>query len=511
MAIIPLQLPPGMYKNGTPYAKKGRIEDGNLVRYHDGSWRPIGGWSRRRQALGGPEVPALIADPTIEAVRDIIAWRGVSGQEQNSVFFSNLAAYHLSAAGTVTDITPGAYSPINSSKDAASTRGYGLGLYGIGPYGVAVSLTGEDVVPPDRWYSDVFGEVLLFGSINNGSIYELDLGTLTTSVVANAPTNNADMCVTEERQVFVVAADGEPRRVRASEVENRTVWAPATNNQAIDRVLPGNGRLLRCIPVLNEILILGEQDANVARYIRPPFVYSIEEVGVNCGPIAAQAVAKTASFAAWWGTRSFWVYDGSVKELPCEVIDFLYDDINPGQVSKISATSNVEFSELWWFYQSATSTTGEVDSYVAWNYVTQTWTTGRLNRTAGIDKGVLTSMVMVDADGQIFNHELDRVFPLNEGDVFLESGPIDLMDGEQNVAVRYLYPDQETLGSVNYTFFGRQFPTAIEHQYGPYTAANPTPTRAIGRSLRLRADMTDVMAEVGILRMDVAPTGTGRR
>lgn len=510
MPIVPINIPPGFYRNGTPYTKRNRVEGGSLVRFHDGSYRPIGGWVRRQATGTNEDIDALISDSTVEAIRDIFAWKD-NNQALNAAFFSNKAVYHLSATGTVTDITPGAFSPTNSSKDPDTDRGYGGGPYGIGAYGVSTSLTGEEVVPPDRWYFDNFGELMLYGAIDNGKVYEVDPSTLSVSEVTNAPEQNADLCVTEERQVFIVGAGGSPRRIQVSEVEDRTTWTAATDNQVIDRVIPGNGALLRAIPVLNSVLILGEQDANVARYIGPPYVYAIEELATNCGPLAPQAVAKASDFAVWWGKRNFWVYTGSVEPINCDVIDYLYDDLDPNMVSKICAFTITDFSEVWWLYQSVNSTTTELDSYVTWDYRRNVWTTGRLSRTAGIDSGVFTTPVMTNPDGEIYNHEIAGTFPLNEGDVYFETGPLDFQNGERNAALRYIYPDQETLASVEYTIYGRQFPTANEYSYGPYTANNPTPTRAIGRSLRLRADFLTADGEVGITRFDVQLQGTGKR
>ena len=47
MAFLPLQIPMGFKKNGTDYECAGRWLDGNLVRFHEGSLRPIGGWQIR--------------------------------------------------------------------------------------------------------------------------------------------------------------------------------------------------------------------------------------------------------------------------------------------------------------------------------------------------------------------------------------------------------------------------------------------------------------------------------
>jgi hypothetical protein len=261
--------------------------------------------------------------------------------------------------------------------------------------------------------------------------------------------------------------------------------------------------------VLKQTLIISETDAHVARYIGPPYVFGFDLVGRSCGAVAPEAVVGVDRFAVWWGDRQFWLFDGSLRQLPCEVIEFLYDDIDPTQIGKIAGFTNTEHSEVWWLYQSLSTTTTEVDSYVVWNYRDNTWLTGKLDRTAGLDKGTILVPIMVASNGAVFNHELPSVGV--SGTAFVESGEIDVANGERNVAVRALYPDTEAFGDVAVTISGKQFPTGVEYDYGPYPYNNPTDTRAMGRSVRFRFDFLVPGAELGVFRADIAPMNTGKR
>lgn len=507
MPLVPINIPPGFYRNGTPYSQSMRWVDGNLVRHHNGAIRPIGGWVRRTSA--SVAIPSLVADATLEAVRDIFSWRS-NTQDSHSVYGSNLNVFHVTSGGVVTTITPAAYTPNNATKDAIALEGYGSDAYGFGPYGAAYGAEGTEPIPPDRWFFTNFGEILLTGARNNGALQELNLSTLALSAVTNAPADIQDALVSEERQVLAIGGGGEPRRFQASEVEDRTDWTPATDNQSIDRVIAGTGRLLAMRNVLNTVLILSETDATVAQYIGPPYVYSTSLVDEQCGPLAAEALTGTARFAVWWGFRNFWYFDGSVKKLECDVVDFLYGDINVAQASKVSSFTVTEYSEVWWLYQSLSSTTTEVDSYVTWNYEQNTWHTGRLDRTAGEDRGVLSSVVMCSSDGEIYNHEQAQTI-VGDDEVFITSGSLEI--GEKHLAVRYIYPDTENGAGTTYTLNGRQLPNAQSYDYGPYPyqAERPIPTRAIGKLLKLRVDFVDNRAEYGSVRLDVVPTGTGGR
>ena len=44
MAIIPLKIPEGIYKNGTDNQRAGRWSDCNLIRFYEDSIRPVLGW-----------------------------------------------------------------------------------------------------------------------------------------------------------------------------------------------------------------------------------------------------------------------------------------------------------------------------------------------------------------------------------------------------------------------------------------------------------------------------------
>jgi len=46
MPLVPLDIPAGVYRNGTEYESKGRWFDTNLVRWREGRLEPVGGWEQ---------------------------------------------------------------------------------------------------------------------------------------------------------------------------------------------------------------------------------------------------------------------------------------------------------------------------------------------------------------------------------------------------------------------------------------------------------------------------------
>ncbi len=75
-------------------------------------------------------------------------------------------------------------------------------------------------------------------------------------------------------------------------------------------------------------------------------------------------------------TAPNWNIDNADYEAVEDVSDYVFNNINRGQISKVAAVHNSKFSEIWWFYPSSANT--ENDSYVIWNYRENHWTIGYL-------------------------------------------------------------------------------------------------------------------------------------
>jgi hypothetical protein len=315
------------------------------------------------------------------------------------------------------------------------------------------------------------------------------------------------MMVTEERFVFALGADGNPRKVAFSDREDNTTWTPAATNEAGDIELQTNGTILAGLRTRGQALILTDQDAHTATYQGPPFVYGFERVGTSCGLIAAKAAASIDAGVIWMGRRSFFLYSGGrVQEIPCEVGDYVFSDMNTDQRSKISTIVNSQWNEVWWFYPSKNST--ECDRYVVFDYAENIWMTGTLSRTSGIDRGVFREPMWIDSSGVLYEHEIG--YSYGSDTPFAETGPISIGAGDQVMRVTNLIPDEKTQGDVQAKFKTRFYPNADETEHGPYTMSNPTDVRFTGRQVRMRVEgNTNSDWRVGIMRIEA--TAGGRR
>jgi hypothetical protein len=491
MALIPINIPPGVFRNGTELQSAGRWYDVNLVRWTEGAMEPVGGWEKRdTSALTGK-------------ARSLLTWKTNSDVRLMAIGTSS-KLYAVTQSNVLVDITPTGFTA--GSDDASTGAGYGIGTYSGGYYGTPRPDTGS-VTAATTWSLDTWGEYLVGCSTSDGKLYEwqLDFTTPTkAAVITNAPTNCIGCLVTAERSMFALGASGDGRKVAWSDLEDNTVWTAASTNLAGSLKLQTSGRIITAKRVRGQNLILTDIDAHTLTYVGQPFVYQAEIAGRACGAASANCVAVLDNMAVWMGQKGFHIYDGYVKPLPCEVYDYVFNNININQISKVYAVNNSQYNEVWWFYPSAGA--NENDSYVAWDYVENHWTIGTLARTAGTDRSVFRNPIMIGTDGFIYDHEVG----LNYSDAlpYAESGPFQIGNGDQILYVNEMIPDERNQGSVSATFKTRYYPTSEESTYGPYSLTQPTSVRFNGRQIKMRVTTTTPSDwRVGVQRLNAIPGG----
>jgi hypothetical protein len=493
MAYIPLKIPAGVYRNGTEYQSAGRWYDSNLVRWYQGTIRPVGGWQKRsNNAVSGK-------------ARGLLTWRDNSNDRWIGIgTHTNL--YVMNEGGSLYDITPTGYTAGNAGGEAK--LGYGYLAYGSYNYGTPRPDIGE-VTQATTWSLDTWGAYLIACANTDGKIYEWQLSTGTdAAVITNAPTNCTGVVVTAERFIFALGAGGDKRKVQWCDQENNTTWTPAATNQAGDFNITSSGSLMCGKRVRGLTVLFTDVDVHTATYIGAPYVYSFDRVGTGCGVISKQSVASTDNACIWMSRSGFWVYDGVVKPLPCDVGDFVLNDVNYAQESKIYCVHNSAYGEVWWFYPSGSST--EVDAYVSYNYREGHWAIGNLARTAGTDRGVFTYPLMVSTDGYVYEHETGLV-DYETDQPYAKSGPVDVSNGDTLLEIDQIIPDEKTLGDVNVTFESRLYPTATARTYGPYSMSNPTSVRITGRQISAKiGGARNADWRIGTIRFNGKASGSKR-
>lgn len=267
------------------------------------------------------------------------------------------------------------------------------------------------------------------------------------------------------------------------------------------------------------------------QYVGPPYTFGFQQLGANCGCVASHAAADVNGLAFWMGTEAFYVFDGTVKKLPCTVQDYVFQDINLVQKDKFTIGVNSQFNEVTWWYCSASS--DYIDRYVTFNYLENVWSIGSMPRTSWIDIGTydkpIASSYLIASNAATISTIYGltagrtRVYFQEDGvngdgspiNSYIKSGYFDIGDGDNMLYMRRFIPDfKNQVGDLTVHLLLRAYPqaTASPSSLDPYIISPGTEkvdTRARGRQISLRIESSELNNNwrFGTLRVDVQPDG----
>jgi hypothetical protein len=437
----------------------------------------------------------------------------------------------------------GAYQ-INTGLDTTITgTGWNAGSWSRGTWGSGASLLVSGLTLR-IWSHDNFGEDLLI-NVRDGDIFYwdktngLDTRAVKLSSLAGAattPTIAKQVLVSDrDRHVIAFGCDSElnpgvqdPLLIRFSDQESLTEWNSTATNTAGDLRLGSGSEIITAVETRQQVLVFTDVSLHAMQFLGPPFTFGITTLSENitiAGPLAAIAVEDQVF---WMGAEEFYVFGGAVQRLPCTIRDYVFSNINSGQLEKVTAGTNTAFSEVWWFYPSASS--AENDSYVVFNYQQQIWYYGSLNRTCWLDRGVESLPIAAASDQVLYYQEIGfddgSTRPATGIDAYIESSQISLGEGDQFAFLKRMIPDLTFRDSTNespqatMTLKARNFPGGTYLQSNSKsvekTATVPVEqftdqvhVRLRGRSFAFKIQTTETGTtwRLGSPRVDVQPDG----
>jgi len=468
---------------------------------------------------------------------------------------SELITYTGVSGNTLTGLTRGANGTTAASHSSGATVSDASGYAG---WNTAVS--GDVVTAPGIWSLDNFGNKLI-ATITGGESFEWDsnptaANNTRATIISGAPTaSEFSLVSTPDRHLIFFGTETtigdkdtqDPMFIRFSSQEDINTYTPSATNTAGTQRLSDGSKIVGAIRGRDAIYIWTDTALFIMRFVGPPFTFSFQQVGTNCGLIGKNAAVEVDGAAYWMSENGFFRYTGKLESLPCLVEDHVYDDINTTPKQHINVGLNNLFGEIMWFYPNSGS--GTVNRMVAYNYLDSSperpvWTTGTLARTAWQDSAIFGKphATEYDADGTTavdvnhvygctdgvstyFEHETG-LNQIKEGAITaitasIESGDFDIGqqglagDGEFMMKIRRVVPDfLSQTGDARVTLNLRDFPndTSASSTLGPFTVTSGTQkidTRARARSISLKIDNTSTSQfwKVGTFRIDYQPDG----
>jgi len=420
--------------------------------------------------------------------------------------------------------------------------GWGAGTWSRGTWSSSTAnpITSSQIA---LWSHDTFGEDLLINR-RGGPIFYWDTsgGTASRAVPlsdlagASDPPAQANQVMVSDRDRHVIAfgavpqggSDIDPMLIRFSDQENPAEWTAAATNTAGDLVLGSGSEIVVAVETRQQTLVLTDTAAYAMQYLGPPFTFGATRLSDNISIISSTAATSVDDLVVWMGKEEFFVYDGTIKPLPCPVKEYVFQTLDEDEPFKVTAGTNTAFGEIWWFYPCSIS--GECDRYVVYNYQQNIWYTGTTRRDAWLDRAIKNKPVAAGGDGYLYFHEVGSddgsTNPPSPIHAYIESSPIDIGDGNEFSFITRILPDIDfresssptpevtmTLKAYNYPGQGPRTEddgNVIRSASSPvdlYTDKLDVRLRGRAFSLRVESDGVGIAWRSGANRIDLKPDG----
>lgn len=402
--------------------------------------------------------------------------------------------------------------------------GFGGGSFGVGTYGTARTSSGitniARTVAIDGW-----GEDVLFNPRGKEVyIWDTSTGVATrATLISQAPSTNEFIVVSpEDRHLISLGAhDGsnsDPMLVRWCSQEDYTEWTPSATNTAGDKRLERGNRLITGIYARKQIIILSDTSVYNMLFIGYPDVFSLDHLQSNCGGISPNCMTSVGTASGdtvfWWSDDNFYLYDGSVQLLPCDIYDYVFKNFNKAQKDLVTCGTNTAHNEVWWKYPSANST--EVDSVVIYNYYLKCWYyfTMSIVKTVMIDKSAaFTTPLAAGAAGLIYAMETGFDEDGTAVSSYIKSYDFEAEDQKNTFISRLILDFKSISGTIYAKLSGKQYPMdAAYDEKGPVQFTSGVSKRNIrirsGEvSLQIYSSQLGDNWEIGSIQADAQPLG----
>ena len=506
-------------------------------------------------ALG--EFTSTLSSGINNSVTSLTMASSTSFPSSGTVLINNeLITYTGNSSGTLSGLTRGANGTTAAAHSSGDTVTDASNFFA---WNAAAS--GDVVTAPGLWSLDNFGNKLV-ATITGGESFEWDSNPTAANetratIISGAPTaSEFSLVSTPDRHVVFFGTETtigtsstqDPMFIRFSSQEDINTYTPTSTNTAGTQRLSDGSKIVGAIRGRDAIYIWTDNALFIMRFVGPPFTFSFQQVGTNCGLIGKNAAVEVDGAAYWMSENGFFRYTGKLESLPCLVEDHVFDDINTIPKQHINAGLNNLFGEVMWFYPNSGS--GTVNRVVTYNYLDSSserpvWTVGTLARTAWQDSAVFGKphATEYDDDGTTATTDTNYVYGNTDGTstyyehetglnqikdgatsaitASIESGDFDIGqqglagDGEFMMKIRRVIPDfLSQTGDARITLNLRDFPndTSASSTLGPFTVTSGTQkidTRARARSISLKVDNTSTSQfwKLGTFRLDYQPDG----
>jgi hypothetical protein len=388
---------------------------------------------------------------------------------------------------------------------------------------------------------------LTFNLLNSSGalVNTTSTGSGSVSLIVDVPTIQNNLTVSDSSRFVIVFGCNDygqstidPMLIRWSGQNDPYNWTPDATNQAGFTRLSHGSQIVTTVQTRQEIIVFTDSSLYSLQYLGPPYVWAPQLLGDNISIMSPNSAIIASGIVYWMGVDKFYTYDGRINTLSCDLLRFVFQDLDTEQALQVFCGTSEGFNEVWWFYCSSGSSA--IDRYVIYNYLEKVWYYGTMSRTAWLDSGLLAYPIAANyttatATGNLVFHENGINDNTNGTDsainAYISSSEFDIGDGHNFGFVWRVLPDLTFSNSSNslvgdapkvtMTLYGlansgsgttssaNQQVSSSSTYVIPETFTGQIYTRMRGRQMifRIESNQINTTWQLGAPRIDIRPDG----
>lgn len=287
-------------------------------------------------------------------------------QVTNVIDFTQYEIEAASAAGSSATggSTVFAEYQINTGPTSSTVgSGWGTSTWSADTWGTARTQS-TFAIGARTWSLDNWGEDLIANPFG-GALYWWDRtnGPNARAVkLEDAPDRSNFAIISQrDRHLFALGSNDrfdnkfDPLLIRWCSQEDLNDWVPTAVNTSGDLPLYSGSKIICGEKTRGEIIVFTDTTVHSLVYLGGSDVYGVNVVGENVSILGPNAVVPVDYRVMFMAEGDFYVYDGVLRVLPCDVRNYVYGRIDFAQKEKVIAGLNREFNEVWWFYPTSST------------------------------------------------------------------------------------------------------------------------------------------------------------
>jgi hypothetical protein len=207
-------------------------------------------------------------------------------------------------------------------------------------------------------------------------------------------------------------------------------WVTSTTNLAGQlQIRELDTAIVAAVPLGSRIAVYGTDQMFLVNYLANNLVFGYQPAINGIGAVSKHSVVAVGRKNYGLSEQGFFVTDGVDFEYIDEpaMRNYYQDNVSLGQVAKAVGFHNEEHNQIRWYFPTSSSS---ITRGVTYNYRKGTWSVVVNDRSAGDERGVLSSPISGSETGKVFRESVGTNAGTTAMTAYVRTKPISLGSAE---------------------------------------------------------------------------------